>query len=199
MSSGDMTVVGMVSDRHVVEDIGVIVPKGVAVTIPGPMTLMSKDLHRAISHGALLRIHEPPTAVRASLPKEERDRYEGEIQRLSAQVDALMSRNRLLESQTETLQNELAILRDKDSKLDAILSAIHERPTMIQQVVQQAPLVAATKAPAEEKIDGDAPMFIPSTIKPDNVEERVLVQETTSSSSVAASASKLKALRKNKP
>lgn len=198
MGTGDITVVGLVGESHIIEDIGVIVPRGVAVTVPGHMTLISKDLHRAISQRFLLRVHDAPAPSRAGLPTAERERYEAEIQRLLGQVSALEGRNTLLESQVDGLQKELVGLEAKDAKLDAILSAINERPTVIQNVVAAGS--KASPAPAEEKVDGEAPMFIPSTIKSDKVEgERVVVQEeTTTTSTVSSAASKLKALRKGK-
>jgi hypothetical protein len=166
MSSGDMVVVGLVADVHIIEDIGVTVPRGVAVTIPGHLTLTSKDLHRALSQKHLVLLHQPPStllAVRAStsLSKEERDRMEAELQRLTSQNEALVMRNAALEKQVDSLQAELAGLKAKDAKLDAILLAIHERPA----VVQVAAPVAAVSAPSEGVVSGDAPMFIPSMMK----------------------------------
>lgn len=202
MSSGDMTVVGMVSDTHLIEDIGVYVPKGVAVTIPGHLTLISKDLHRALSQRHLFPLHNPPTTVpamkaSAGLAKEERERLEAEIQRLEAQNEALEARNALLENQVTALQLENHGLKEKDSKLDAILSAINERP-MVTQVVQSV-TATGSKPAQEEAVSGNAPMFIPAQIRPEGVEERVAVQEETStSSSVSSAADKLKQMRKGK-
>lgn len=199
MGDGDITVVGMVGETHLIEDIGVLVPRGVAVTIPGPMTLISKDLHRGISQRFLMRVYNAPSPLKiADGPsKEERERLETEIQRLKAQVQALEARNVVLEAQVDSLHLELGDAKAKDAKLDAILSAIQERPAVVQHVVQAGP-VSASKPEVAETVDGDAPMFIPSVIKPEKVEERVAIQEETTSSSVSSAASKLKALRKGK-
>lgn len=203
MSSGDMVVVGLVSDTHIIEDIGVMVPKGVAVTIPGHLCLISKDLHRGLSQRHLMLLYHPPAtlpAYRASsgLGKEEREKLETENQRLVSQNEALALRNVTLESQIDSLNREVTLLKAKDMKLDTILRAIQERPlglTPISQVVSTSPI-----PPTEDTVNSEVPMFIPSMIKSGNVEDRRLaVQEETSTSDVSSSANKLKNLRKGKP
>lgn len=198
MGTGDVTVLGMVADTHLIEDLGIWVQKGVAVTIPGHLTLVSKDLHRAISQRHLALIHNPSTlpALRASagLAKEEREKLESEIHTLTAQVSALQDRNAYLEATVTGLQAELRAQKDSAQKLDAILQAIQERP-LVTQVIQTS---AGAKVAAPEVVSGEAPMFIPSQIRPDNVEERVAVQEEQSESSVTSAADKLKQMRKGK-
>jgi len=119
MALGDMTVLGMVEDAHTIEDIGVRVPKGVEVTIPQRMVLLSKDLSRAIAQRFVVRVHETTPASQVGVSKGERSKFEFETQRLRAQVEALTGRNTLLEAQVETLQKDLSELRTR--KLDTRL------------------------------------------------------------------------------
>lgn len=197
-TSADITVVGLVHESHIIEDIGIIVPKGEAVTIPGHLMIRSKDLYRSLSMHTIMKIHQPPTALQNStVSKAEATRLQAEVARLLEQNSALTQRNKVVEADLDAAKVELAKMNAESGKLDAILAAIKDRPTVINQVIQSA---KDPSLPKEEMVSGDAPHFIPSQIRnasDSTGDERVEVQETTSdTSSVSEAASKLSALRK---
>lgn len=205
MANGDMVVLGLVVPSHLIEDLSVHVPQGTTVTIPGYQTLQSKDLHQAISMKQLAVVHN--SAVIGAKPdtkeKDRADKLAKENESLVTQNSALQARNNVLESQVSDLQaqltvltGELALVRAQESKLDAILTAVNDRPTIIQQV--EGPSRSALVALPTGKVSGDVPHFIPSQIKSEGIDtDKITVKEETSTdSSVADAASKLKSLRK---
>ena len=74
MNHGDVIVCG-VSEDKLIEDIGVMVPKGDVITVPGAQAYKSKDLWRLISQqvifqlnsNSLLRIVRPVEAPAPAL------------------------------------------------------------------------------------------------------------------------------------
>ena len=204
--NGDMTVVGLVNERHLIEDIGIAVPKGTAVTIPGHLTIRSKDLYRGLSSRALMQLHRAPAPAAAQpggISKAEEARLRGEIEHHKAQAAAHEARADTLEQQVQELQDALARKTAESAKLDDILQMLKDRPatTVVNEVHHHTTngVVAPASRPPEEVVDGEAPHFIPSQIRGETSEERVSDEETTSESSgVAAAASKLGALRKKK-
>jgi len=198
-TSADITVVGLVSESHIIADIGVIVPLGEAVVIPGHLTIRSKDLYRSLSMHTIMRIHRAPvSSPNDTVSRAEASRLQSEVARLLEQNSALDQRNKVVEADLDATRVELAKMKAESGKLDAILAAIKDRPTMVNQIVQGPSTAPAL--PKEEKVSGDAPHFIPSQIRnasDSTGDERVVVQETTSdTSSVSEAASKLSALRK---
>lgn len=207
--SADMTVVGLVHDSHIIEDIGIIVPKGTAVAIPGHLTIRSKDLYRALTQRFIMQLHRlPPSAHGAqaagSLSQAETARLQDEVARLTNQNLALVARGETLETELastrgklDSVQAELAKKNAETSKLDDILSAIRDRPQVINQVVQGSS-VGSPMVP-QERVSSDTPHFIPSQIRSDTTGERIFVEESTSTTSnVADAANRLAALRKKK-
>ncbi len=202
MSNGDITVISLVSGPHLIEDIGVTCVPGVLVTIPGAQTLISKDLHRGISSKALAVVPQPNPNLRVKALAEVTQLKDSLAQALT-QSEALVQRNVFLETlcselqvQVQGLKDEVATLEAKEGKLDAILAAVNKPQVVTQLVTAETPKNGLVHLPPSEVVGGEAPVFIPSTIKSDKVEgERVSVQEETSESSVSAAANKLRKLR----
>lgn len=203
MSNGDMIVLGLVSPSHLIEDLKVAVPQGCVVTIPGYQTLVSKDLHRGISMKCLAVVPNTavPTILRVDASEKSRaDKLAAENARLAEQLSVIEARNEVLETSCASLRSQVAELQSRDSKFDAILTAINDRPvvTQVVQQVESGPRNGLVALPSDNVVGGEVPMFIPTQIKSDSMDgDRVSVKEDTSTDSgVSAAASKLKALRK---
>lgn len=226
MSNGDLIVCG-VSEDKLVEDIGLMVPKGDAVPVPAILANKSKDLWRLISQGVIFRLNENSLLrVRARVmpdqpPTErgnDRDRFEAEVERLREENDDLVNENGKLFSLNVSLQEEVKRLRSvvatqqstletqqtalsarqgHDSKLDAILELVK---TQQAGVTYQKGSVSVPRI-AVADVDDSAPLFIPSQIKSDHQEEgRVSLKEEASDASTLTDASKaLKGMRKKTP
>jgi hypothetical protein len=184
----DIRVVGLVAGNHMIEDIARDVPYGTTVVIPGELALMSKDLWRSISQKFLYQLPSIPLTTPTSVTDSDRKRLESYISELEAHVLRLELENKgLREAQ------QIAI----DSKLDAILSAVGS----IKTVAQPSHFVthAQTSAYKDDFVDGSAPTFLPSEIKPTDVEDsRIDVQRESSTSGVSEAAQRLRKIRKGR-
>jgi outer membrane murein-binding lipoprotein Lpp len=198
MAVGDITVIGLVGEVHVIEDIGVSVPKGVAVTVPAELAVRSKDLYRALSQQFVYQLKK--IAGGPALSKET-EALRAEVDRLRAQVVSLEARNAELETEAAGLRAKAQAADSASQKLDAILKAVESRPVVVNQTYaapSEAPSRKAAPVEASEVVDASVPHFIPSQIRPGSIgEQRVSVQEQTSETSgVGAAADKLRTLRK---
>jgi len=208
-SNGDMIVCG-VSEDKLIEDIGVMVPKGEATPILGAQAVKSKDLWRLLSQGVIFQLKAnsvlrviAPSHAAPPVPKlqEERDRLSLENETLREENAQLIKENGdlyglnvHLKGEVGRLERELKEATGKDAKLDAILELVKSRPTTVIQNVTGAP------ASSGLDVDDSAPIYIPSQIKSDNNgEARVSLKEEASDAGSLADASKaLKGLRKGK-
>jgi hypothetical protein len=181
--SGDVRVIGLVAGTHILEDIARDVPHGVTVTIPGELAVRSKDLWRAISQKCIFQL---PSASPPS-PQLGYDigQLEGQISDLAARLRALEAENKLLREKTET---------QTARKLDEIISVLQSRP---QTVVITEKEVKTVKP--EERVDGTAPIFLPSKLHPDGAAVvRIDVPGENASSDVIDAANRLRKMRKEK-
>jgi hypothetical protein len=186
----------MVEDRHIIDDIGVIVPKGVLVTIPSELALQSTDLYRALSSQHVIRVHQPPVNNGSSQIAEHLqtiERLEGEIRRLKAQTAADAERIRKLEGDLFDAQGKAKAADTTAAKLDAILKAIADRPAVERVEIRGAP---ATRV-REEAVVSDAPLFLPAQIRPENVETHGEgpQEEKSSTGDVAATGAALRRMK----
>lgn len=185
--NGDVRVVGLVSGTHLIEDIGRDVPYGVMVTIPADLALSSKDLWRGVESKCLHRI----PAVLSNAVDQEKVRLRQYITELESHLARLTQENEALKAQLS--EKSTLVAPSYDAKLDSILAAI-------QNVALVAPgsvgTNVTTKRPTE-MVDGSAPTFLPSEIKPKDVDARIDVQgEKAESSGLSEAAEKLRKLRK---
>lgn len=205
MNAGDVIVCGVASD-HVVEDIAFPVPKGVPTRIPGDKAHRSKDLWRAISQNILFRL----TVLPGKKPQEgsEQTTSQNSVSDLQRQLDSLreelsavtterdslryellsaVAANSVLKSDVERLTVELKTRSEADGKLDLILQEVRNR----SRVVEGSGKTEGVQTPDM----AEAPMFIPSTIRPEGVTERITVkEESAESSSVSKASNKLREL-----
>lgn len=193
-----ISVLGMVEDRHVIEDIGWIVPKGTVVTIPEELAVRSKDLYRALSSQHVVRATKLPlneVSPEVARLRRENERLQGDVDRLQAQVSADFERISVLERDLSAAQSKLQTTNEYGSKLDAILVALsHQRPAF---VVSPGLQETASRV-CEAEVVSEAPIFLPSQIRPDNVEthEAVPPEESISTGDVSATGKALRLARK---
>ena len=194
---GDVTVVGLDTTTTVLYDIGMDVPHRVVVTIPADKATLSKDLWRAISQRRLFQLH-PGIAgsVQRPLPATQ-----------TAPDWKWMERCRQLEAENAQLRATIAQLEQvprtrsepKDeagfaalqAKLDEVLSTIKTAG------VSTTPGVKSKPAPLGV-VEVDVPAFIPTEIKPKDIEGRIteVTSETSEASNLGSAASALRKFRK---
>lgn len=205
---GDIVVAGLVTGTHVIEDIRVAVPHKVAVRIPANDALRSKDLWRGISQGRLFKLdggsglHATPAPSQAA--------NASRISQLEAQNAELRDENKNLRREVEAanaryegLQQVLTGLQGQLQGIQGALGRLGDLPAALQGMVMVTPQhgMAAPVAPvsAEDSgvVGGEAPKFIPESIKPKEATTQIQVKsETTDGTNLSAAASRLKELRK---
>jgi hypothetical protein len=182
MSGGDIRVIGLVMGTHVLEDLGMDIPHGVTVTIPGEKAVRSKDLWRAISQKCLFQLPSvsppPPSAPRAG------------DEELAAKMRTLEERNVFLEAEVLRLHGLLDAAGQQKNTLDEILKAV-QAGGLVQRVIVTE---QGHRPVSSEVADGSAPTFIPSDITPKDAESRIEVRKEESTSGDISSARE--ALRK---
>lgn len=222
MNPGDMVVCAVTSD-FLIEDISIIVPKGNATTIPAAKVVTSKDLYRGLSQGMLFQLNrnsllhlarnEPQSDELEALKRicevahnakemlqAENEALKSKIAEQKTQIEALQSSNNRagaailhLQAQVKTYTDAEVTGKAVDDKLEAILTAVKERPTVVNNVVGGRSVAKET-----EVVGGDVPHFIPSSIRQEGGTDRISVrEETTEGSSVAAASKQLKRMNKS--
>jgi hypothetical protein len=183
----DVRVIGLIWNTNVViADIGESVPHGVTVTIPAKKAERSKDLWRLLSQKQLFRLNPggplpdlPPGTVAPPPPDDK------EAERLREQVRQLDEQNRLLKQ----------TLASQGGKLDTILGFL-EKGLVPVAAGGTAPVAAVRDTGV---VDAGVPKYIPSEIKPQNVESHVEVQkETSEGNGVSGAGAALRALKKQR-
>jgi hypothetical protein len=175
----DVRVHGVGMTTVLIEDIAMDVPSGSTVVIPAVKAAKSKDLWRLLSQRQLFRLNAGPFQDFPSPTPPPPPN--GEAEMLREQVRLLSERNHVLEN----------ALGSQGGKLDAILGLLGN--VSFGAVASQPQGRAATS----EVVDTAVPTFIPSQIKPDNVESHVEIQsETSEGSSIAGAGEALRRLRK---
>ena len=181
-----MRVFGLVVGTHVIADIGMAIPHGREVLIPGDKVVRSRDLQRALTQKCVFQLPpNPPQHV--APPTHVRD-------------DVLQERVRSLEVQNKHLQEENDQLRESlrgalahQGRLDTILEAIQQAKL---GPLPGSPGAQTIPAPRDELADGTAPQFIPDTIAPKDAEIRIDVVKHSADSSVSDAAEKLRKMRR---
>jgi hypothetical protein len=194
----DVRVIGLNMHTVLIEDIGIDVPHRVTVAVPGDKAARSKDLWRLIAQKQLFRLdpgfrHVPPVVAPPPIPG-----VDSETARLREENRLLAERNDLLHAEQDRIRSVLAgRLENQDGKLDAILG-------MLATVKATGGTVQAGSAPAatakvSDVVDIEVPTFIPSEIKPKNVEAHIEIQsEKSEGSGVADAGAALRRLRKSR-
>ncbi len=182
-------------------DIQVDVLPGVVTVIPAELALRSKDLYRAIGQRLLMQVHpgaiheplprpmppipEPPAPLPGLTPSVREHVLEEEVRLLR---DALERREQLL----------LSVLVAQQGRLEALGTALQG----LGQGVARAPTTgfSAPAALPPSDVMGDAPLFIPSTIKPQDVEGSVSIRANTQEGAgISAATEALRKARRERP
>ena len=174
----DVKVMNVKTGTVMIEDISVDVPQGVVVSIPADKALRSKDLWRKISQRLLFRFHGG--SIHSGMPMPATPVVPTPVPEAPAvpvqpsTVHALEEQNRMLR---ETLEQReeifVAALLAQQGRHEEILSAV-------RGIAAGGPLSSGSGArtsTVDEGIPGDAPIFIPSTIKSKDLEAHVNVQQ----------------------
>lgn len=179
---GGMIVVGLVTGDHYLEDIQVVVPHKVAVPISPEQALRSKDLYKALQQGRIFKLDGGTGVVPEIKPQPVPQIEES---RLKSELKASERRNVALES-------ELGAIK---SQLGSILELLRSGASVPAQA--SASVLAPITPPPSDVVEVDVPMFIPNTIKPEDVEARIDVKKDVSGDTgLSDAAAKLRKLRK---
>jgi hypothetical protein len=221
MSFNGITVVGLVSGMHVIEDIRVAVPYKVAVQIPAEQAHRSRDLIQDTQDKKILQIQGalPAGAVirasgvvpRLATPAQSRppgasEAAVGELRDLRAEVSRLnleLAASKPRELQLETLNAGLQTL---NAGLQTTLTTMSSQLEAIQGLLVELKKAGITVAgfpsgavPGGIHMDESIPRFIPESFKRDDVKINIQVEGQESQSSDVSSALKaLKTFRKGK-
>lgn len=188
MNSSDVIVVGMASHTVVLGDIQMDVPPNTAITIPGDLASVSKDLARAISQKLLFQASTGQVAG-------SRSAVFAELEQLRVNNLQLKEANRLLVEENVKLKVELqkaCTTPVSDPKLEEILTLLRSNPGG----VVNTPLSTLPKVTTSEVVGGEVPFFIPSRISPEKVEGRINIEgEAVASTGVSESRDALRKFR----
>lgn len=187
MMQGGVTIVGVVTGEHLIEDIKVLVPHKTAVFISAEDYLRSKDLHRALSQGRVFRIDAAAMYGTNSPPEPPPPpRPDPDNQRLRQELAEAAAREAGLTQVLMKIQQEMADIK-------AGLGRLESRPAVAAgpQTTQVA------RAQDETWVDGDAPTFIPTKIMPEDTTAQIRVEkQVAEGSSLNEASNKLRELRK---
>lgn len=183
----DVRVVSLIMHPILIEDISISVPQGATVNIPASKASKSKDLWRLINQKQLFRLNQGPGAdppVAPTVPSPSFD----------AENDKLREEKRHLEEQNQLLRQALA---NQGGKLDTILGLL-ESGRLAQAPAQAVPITAKANGVDYGVVDAGVPTFIPSEIKPRNVESHIteVKAETSEGSGIEGAGAALRKLRR---
>jgi hypothetical protein len=193
--SGDVKVFGLTPGTYVLSDIGMDVPQGVTVTIPGAKAYASKDLWRAISQKCVFHLSSGPSVAPGSPVKPNT-----EMEDLRGQLKALTDENARLREALAAKVSEAplpSIVPAADSQVQAKLDDI------MALLRAGGPLPAGYRPGVDSPVgnglvSGETPTFIPSTIKPGDVDvvQISTTPEESNGAGIGGAASALRKLRK---
>jgi len=187
---GDIRVIGLVAGTQIIEDIGMDVPHGVTVIIPGDLAIRSKDLWRALSQKCLFQLPSAGPPLPQPTP-------------VVVNFDSLRAEARILdlEKQVHQLEGDKRVLREllndvqarESQKLDSILSAL--QGGFQGGGISQIPVNFPQPRIKEEVADGSAPTFIPSSIRSKDMDARIDVPTDSQTSDISDTLEKLRRAR----
>lgn len=200
----DVKVMNVKTGTVLIEDITIDVPHGVVVSISSEKALRSKDLWRLISQRLLFRFHGGPIHTASPNPTPAApvlSPVEPQVVPLPAATPVvpaaappagLEEQNRLLREEIGVRDEAFAAaLLAQQGRFDELLSLV--RGLAAGGVSSAAPTANRKGRPVAGP-SGDAPLFIPSTIKSVDMDDHVSVQ-TNEGEGVSSAASALKKLR----
>lgn len=195
--TGDVQVLGLVMGGHHLEDIGITVPQGQAVTIPADKAVVSRDLHRAISQRLVFPLHPGPGALPVVFAKDDGERQR-QVEILTQEVSRLREENLRLKQEVAQLKQEVFLPKDtSDPRLDEILNLVKSITSLPNTVLKGAPVpVEVPRVTLPGVVEVETPQFIPSQIRPDGVETHIEpTREVSDGAGVGGAVSALRKLR----
>jgi outer membrane murein-binding lipoprotein Lpp len=190
MKSSDVRVFGLVVGTYVLSDIGMAVPYGREVLIPGDKAVRSKDLQKGLSQRCLFQLPDNPPSYTAPATFIRDDVLQERIRSLELQVQSLTAHNTRLESENDQLRESVRAATTHGDRLDTILQAIQQRGVSVVHTQGERP------AQVNELADGTAPQFLPAEITPKNAEVRIHTVTEAGSANIADAAERLRKLRR---
>ena len=202
---GDVTVVGLDPSTAVLRDIRMDVPHRVVVTIPADLATVSKDLWLAISQRRLFQLHAgatstnpvrpfvSPTVVQESW--QERCRH---LELENARLKAALSQSAVEPKVVQVVYETPAAPAISTDKLDEILSLLKSGALTVAALSDsRGSTIGSVRTTGVVEVD--VPAFIPTKIKPKDIEGRLVEvsSETSDSSSLGSAADALRRFRKN--
>lgn len=194
-----MTVVGAITGSHIIEDLGIVVPHRVAVSLTPEQMLRSKDLYRGLQQGYLFKLHDAPNIKPATVPEVTRSvTLEHENARLQDALDSMVGRNAVLQQELTVIHLKLdTILGRLDTphqKLDSIIATLEK----LQQPQYVAKLESPLRAQSSEgAVASEIPIFLPETLKLEDVEASIEVEQvSTSGANVKGAGDRLRQIRR---
>jgi hypothetical protein len=188
----DVRVVSLIMHPIFIEDISISVPQGATVNIPAARASKSKDLWRLINQKQLFRLNQGPGADHPHAPP-----LPPPPALSNAENERLREEKRVLEEQNQLLRQTLLA---QGGKLDTILGLLESGRLVAAVPVPQAAPSAPTKVNGVDYgvVDAGVPTFIPSEIKPRNVESHITEVKavTSEGSGVAGAGEALRKLRR---
>jgi hypothetical protein len=173
----NVVVFGLRTPTCILHDLGIDVPHGVSVAIPGDRAYESKDLWRAIGQKHLFRLN-PGSHGGPGVPPP-----------IPAPEPKVVPKVPSLEEENKALKEALV---DQAKKLDSIL-------TLLQSVgasIPASPAVTLAPVSRPQVVASEVPTFIPSSITPENSEMRIEAKRGESDDgAVSGAAGKLRELR----
>lgn len=194
--SGDVKVCGVHAGGFYIEDLRLLVPQNEVTTIPAADAFRSKDLWRGLGLKALQRMGLLGETVQAAATPPP---VTVQVAPAAALPDG---RYTALEEQNRLLWEMLASKREAEAAREAEHQRLLQAVEGLTQTVQAAPVVttlpgsarALQQAP-EERVSGDAPMFVPSKVSEVPAEARVVIASTETEGEVHQSRNALRKLR----
>lgn len=200
MKMSAIRVIGLVSGSHIVEDIGVSVPYGETVEIPGDTAHRSRDLWRAISQKSLVQVSMAVTQQAQYVDLDRVKRLEAYISELESKLSSAMTKISTLEAAARETSKSPEPNSETESKLDLILKALQTSNGLgLSHQAHIGVSHAFEKYGSKEIVDTSIPQFLPSEIVPKDLDVQLTAQEEASSSTgVSGASNKLRQLRKGK-
>lgn len=199
---GGITVAGLVTGTHMIEDIKIAVPHQVAVFIPADLAYKSKDLWRGLGQKRLFQLTGGSGLAVESNTRSLPVNNDAELQELQAENKSL--RRQLEESERRNLGLQEAIRAmqghlSSTLQLSGILEKIESGQLVVRDTSQPAHVVTAAAPKLQGVVGGETPAYIPDDIMPGNAKTNIKVDaELIATTSVTDTAKALREARRSR-
>jgi len=194
---GGITVAGLVTGTHVIEDIKIAVPHQIAVYIPADLAYRSKDLWRGISQRRLFQLTggsglavESNTKVLQVAPDM------GELEDLRIENKKLRQQLEEAQRQNTGLQEALQAMQGQLTSILRLLGKIENGEVPLRGISSQS-LEPVRAVASPMVVGGEVPTFIPDDIRPEDAKANIKVDaEVVVGTSVSDNVKALREARK---